>query len=193
MDKKKIIVSLATIGATAALLVGATFAYFSAKDTSTGNTLKTGTLTINITDQNADSDFQSEVLGTNWQPGETRLVNFDVKNTGTLPVNLRGFATGTWGYSSLDSQNKVKVTKVEAWNGTAFTTLLSNSSGIPGYFYYSGNGTDASLYEVAAGGRAQLQLSVELDSTAGNDFQGGYTFTATLQAEGKQINAPTWP
>lgn len=186
MDKKKVIGSLVTAGAAAALLIGATFAYFSAKDTSTGNTLGTGTLTIDILDQNADTDFASEALGTNWQPGETRLVNFDVKNTGTLPVNLRGFATGTWGYTSLDNQNMVKVTKVEAWNGSDWTTLLS-SSGITGYFYYSPNGSNASLYEVAAGGRAQLQLSVTLDPLAGNDFQTK-TFTATLQAEGKQIN-----
>jgi predicted ribosomally synthesized peptide with SipW-like signal peptide len=192
MDKKKVLVSLVTMGAAAALLVGATFAYFSAKDTSTGNTFGTGILKISITGQNSDSGFQNQSLGTNWQPGETRLVNFDVKNTGSLPVNLRGFATGTWGYTSLDSQNMVKVTKVEAWNGAGWTTLVDSAPGITGYFYYSPNGTDASLYEVAAGGRAQLQLSVTLDSSAGDGFQG-QTFTATLQVEGKQTNATTWP
>lgn len=186
---KRIVGSVATIGAAGALLIGATFAYFSATDTSTGNTLSTGTLTVNITDQNADTDFQSESLGSNWQPGEEKLVNFDVKNTGSLPVNLRGFATGTWGNSSLDSQNKVYVTKVERWNGASWETLASGV--ITGYFYYSPNGTNAALFTVNGGDRAQLQLTVKLDETAGNDFQG-QTFTATLQAEAKQTNAPSF-
>jgi len=183
----KILLSVASIAAAAALVIGATFAFFSDTETSTGNTLGTGTLTIDILDQNADSDFGSETLGTNWQPGEERLVNFDVKNTGSLPINLRGFATGSWNFSP-SAGDKVSVTKVEAWNGSSWSTLATGP--VTGYFYYSPDGTNNSLYEVAAGDRAQLQLTVELDSSAGDEFQGR-TFTATLQAEGKQTNDST--
>ncbi len=189
----RIVTSILTIGSAGALLVGATFAFFSATSTSTGNTFSTGTLNVSITDQNADTAFQNESLGTNWQPGEERPVKFDVKNTGSLPVNIRGFATGTWGNPSLDSQNKVKVTKVERWNGSSWETLMSNPSGITGYFYYSPTGTNTSLFAVSGGSRAQLQLTVKLDETAGNDF-AGKTFTASLQAEAKQVNdSVSWP
>jgi len=190
MDKKKIVVSLATMGAAGALLVGATFAYFSATGNSTGNHISTGILTLSITDQNADTAFQSEDLGTNWQPGEERLVNFDVKNTGNLPMNIRGFATGSWNFTPPAGGDKVSVTKVEAWNGLGWSSL--GTGPFTGYFYYSSTGTNAGLWAVNAGDRAQLQLTLKLDETAGNEFQNK-TFTATLQAEGKQINDPTWP
>jgi predicted ribosomally synthesized peptide with SipW-like signal peptide len=186
---KRIVSSALTIGTAGALLVGATFAYFSATDTSTGNTLSTGTLNLSITDQNADTDFQTENLGTNWQPGEERLVNFDVKNTGSLPINIRGFATGTWGVSALDVQNLVKVTKVERWDGVAWDEIIANPSGITGYFYDTDNGlVGGTAFNIPAGGRSQFQLTVVLDSSAGNDFQA-QTFTASLQAEAKQTNA----
>ncbi len=188
---RKIVTSVLSIGTAGALLVGATFAFFSATDTSTNNTITTGTLNLSITDQNADTDFESEALGSNWQPGESKLVNFDVKNTGTLPINIRGFATGAWSLGSLDPQNKVKVTDVARWNGTSFVSILNVPSGITGYFYDTNDGLSTGTpFVLNTGDRAQYQLTVELDSTAGNDFQG-QTFTASLQAEAKQTNA-TW-
>lgn len=187
---RKIVTSVLSIGAAGALLVGATFAFFSATDTSTGNTLTTGNLTLNIQDQNLDSDFQDETLGTNWQPGEERLVNFDVKNTGSLPMNIRGFATGSWNFSP-SAGDKVTVTKVEAWNGSSWSTLATGP--VTGYFYYSPTGTNTGLYIVNGGDKAQIQITVKLDESAGDEFQGK-TFTAALQAEGKQTNdTTTWP
>ena len=105
-------------------------------------------------------------------------------------MNIRGFATGTWGFPDLDSQNKVSVTKVEAWIGSGWSTLATGT--ITGYFYYSPNGTDSALYVVNGGERAQLQISVKLADDASNLFQGK-TFTTTLQAEGKQTNSSVWP
>lgn len=186
---KRLVTSGLTIAASGALLVGATFAFFSATDTSTGNTLATGTLDLNITDQNSDDDFQDQVLGANWQPGEERLVNFDVKNTGTLPMNIRGFATGSWNFTP-SAGDKVSVTKVEAWNGSSWSSL--GTGPFTGYFYYSPSATDTALYVVNGGDRAQLQVTVKLDETAGDEFQGK-TFTTTLQAEAKQTNSSVWP
>ncbi len=191
MINSKILLSAASIAAAGALVVGATFAYFSDTETSTANVFATGTLLLDITDQNSNDPFVSENLGTNWQPGEERLVNFDVKNTGTLPINIRGFATGTWGSASLDTQNLVKVTQVARWNGATFAPIITNLAGITGYFYDTNNGlVGGTPFVLNNGDRAQYQLTVVLDSLAGNDFQGK-TFTATLQAEGKQTNA-TW-
>ena len=191
MFNSKILLSVASIAVAAALLVGATFAYFSDSATSTGNTLTAGTLDIEITDQNSDDLFLDEVLVTNWAPGEQKFVNFDVKNFGSLPINLRGFATGTWGIgnSGLDSQNMVKVVQVERWDGSTWANMLANTAGITGYFYWSPDGTNTALYTLNAGDRAQLRLTVEFDAGAGNDFQG-QTFTASLQANAKQTNAP---
>ena len=190
MMNKKIALSLLSIASALVIVGGATFAFFSDTKTSTENTFAAGTLEVNITDQNADTLFESEAIVSNWAPGDQSFVNFDVKNVGTLPVNLRGFATGTWGDSGLDSQNMVKVIQVERWDGSNWVNILSNSSGITGYFYWSPNGTNTALYTVTSGDRAQLRLTVEFDPDAGDDFQN-QTFTSSLQVEAKQTNDNT--
>ena len=190
MINKKIALSLLSIASALVIVGGATFAFFSDTKTSTENTFAAGTLEVNITDQNADTLFESEAIVSNWAPGDQSFVNFDVKNVGSLPVNLRGFATGTWGDSGLDSQNMVKVIQVERWDGSNWVNILSNSSGITGYFYWSPDGTNTALYTVDSGDRAQLRLTVEFDPDAGDDFQN-QTFTSSLQVEAKQTNDNT--
>jgi len=186
----RILLGAASILAAIALITGATFAFFSDTETSTGNTFASGTLDVSITDQNSDDLFQGEAVVSDWKPGNQTFVNFDVKNVGSLPVNLRGFAAGTWNVPALDSQNMVKVVQVERWDGSSWANILSNPSGITGYFYWSPNGNNSALYTVNAGDRAQLRLTVEFDPDAGNDFQG-QTFTSSLQVEAKQINDST--
>jgi len=189
----RIALSVATIAAASALIVGATFAYFSDNATSNGNVLASGTLTVEITDQNANTPFAGEAIISNWAPGDDALVNFDVKNTGSIPANIRGFATGTWGVPELDDQNMVKVTKVERWNGASWEELASSPPDITGLFYYSPDGTNTALLAVNAGDRAQFQLTVEFDEDAGNDFQT-QSFTSSLQVEAKQTNdLVSWP
>ena len=190
MINKKIALSLLSIASALVIVGGATFAFFSDTKTSTENTFAAGTLEVSITDQNADTLFESEAIVSNWAPGDQSFVNFDVKNVGSLPVNLRGFATGTWGDSGLDSQDMVKVIQVERWDGSNWVNILSNSSGITGYFYWSPDGTNTALYTVDSGDRAQLRLTVEFDPDAGDDFQN-QTFTSSLQVEAKQTNDNT--
>lgn len=192
MLNKRIATGLMSIAGAFAIAGGATFAYFTDTETSTGNTFATGTLNISLVDQNKNSEFSAESIIKGWAPGEDAEVNFDVRNTGSLPVHIRGNAFGTWGEEVLDNANVVKVTKVERWNGSAWETLRSNSNGIVGDFYYSPNGGNANHYVVEPNSRAQLRLTVKLDGSANNDFQGK-TFTSTLQVEAKQTtNGATW-
>jgi len=190
MINGKIIMSGISIIASLVLLSGATLAYFTANASSEGNTFAAGEMNIDIRDQNLNTAFVNELLATGWQPGDETLVEFDVRNRGTLPINLSGLATGTWGQSELDSQDKVKVVKVERWNGSSWETLKNDSGGISGVFYYTSNGNPGGTqFAVAPGERAQLRLTVKFVETAGNDFQGK-TFTATIQIAGKQVGAP---
>lgn len=190
---KKILISLLVVGVVSFAAVKATGAFFSDTENSTNNKFTAGTLSVKVLDQNGDTEFASENLKSNWQPGEEVLVNFDVKNDGNVPVQLRGFATGTWNNPDLDVQNKVKVTKVERFNG-AWQEVMSNSAGITGFFYYALNGLDLGpFYDLAPGDRAQLQLTVKLDETAGNDFQTG-VFTSNIQVQARQTTVgATWP
>src|SRR3989339_1504122 len=153
---KKIIISLAIVLAVGAIVTAATTAYFSDTETSTGNTFTAGTLTLDVLNQNETTPLNVAV--TNWAPGDEALVNFDVLNSGSLPMNIRGFAAGSWNFTP-EYPDKVKVTKVERWND-GWVTLASDSNGITGWFYYSPNGQDANLYTIDAGQKAQLQLTV---------------------------------
>lgn len=179
-----------SIVASLALMAGATFAFFTSQANSTGNVFNAGTLAVNVLDQNQDTVFASETLASGWVPGDQTLVNFDVKNTGTVPVNFSGFAAGTWGNPTLDALNKVRVIKVERWNGSGWETLVSNPLGITGNFYYTSDGTTIGTpFVLNPGDRAQLQITVEFDPTADDQFQGA-TFTSQIQVNAKQTNAP---
>ena len=181
---KKILISLGIIGIAAVAVVGATGAYFSDVKTSADNTFTAGTLTISI-DQTMET---INPVISNWAPGDTELVRFNVDNTGSLPVNLRGFANGTWNNSTL-VDTLVKVTKVEYYNAAGnWVTIIANTAGLMGKYYYSSNGTNSGLYELAGGATEQFRLSVYFDSAADNAYQGK-TYTASLTMEAKQTGA----
>lgn len=173
-----------------ALTTGATFAFFTDSAQSSNNALTTGTLSVAL-DQSAGI-FQNSTTITNWQPGEQRFVRFDAVNDGSLPVNLRSFATGTWNNGTLDP-TKVKVVNVEFWNGSGWQSIMSNPLGITGLVYYSPNGLEASLFELAASSREEFRLTVELDGSAGNTYQNAI-FNATVTVHAKQVTpGSTWP
>ena len=77
--------SLTMIVAVGAVVVGATGAYFSDVETSTGNTFTAGTIDIAIDDQNPWSTSYN--IG-DLKPCETGYINFDIKNVGMNPVNV---------------------------------------------------------------------------------------------------------
>jgi len=73
------------IAAVAAIAIGATTAYFSDTETSTGNTFSAGTIDIAIDGQNPwTENYQIGDL----KPGETGYINFDIRNVGQNPVNV---------------------------------------------------------------------------------------------------------
>lgn len=82
---KKIIMSLAMIAAVGAIVVGATRAYFSDTETSTGNTFTAGTIDIAIDGENPW--IESYDIG-DLKPCETGYINFDITNVGMNPVNV---------------------------------------------------------------------------------------------------------
>jgi len=184
----RIITSVAIIIAVAAVAVGATTAYFTSSDTTSNNTFTAGTLEISL-----DQTMQtiSPVIS-NWAPGQETSVRFNVDNTGSLPVHLRAFALGSWNEAALDD-DMVKVIKAEYYkeSSSSWVTIKSDSNGLADYIYYSPDGTDSALWELAGGATEQIKLSVLFDSAADNAYQGK-TYTAAITVEAKQTNAPSW-
>lgn len=188
---KNITKSLAIIAVVVLGVAGATYAYFT-KQGQVAGAVATGTIDLAITNQNSNAafSFQMEKLA----PGEERLLNLDIKNTGTLPEYLRGAIIGRWEWNSLHNNANdalVSIVKVERWNGSSWQTLVG-SGPVTGVFYYSPNGNESSLYAVNPGEKAQLQLTVKLSGAAGNEFQGK-NYNATIQVGAKQTTAEaTW-
>lgn len=184
MITKKIAISLLSIVTALTLTGGATYAFFSDSATSGNNAFATGTLNINI-DQSGGI-FENSTPITGWQPGEERFVRFDITNDGSLPVILRAAATGTWDIGALDA-TKVQVVKVEFWNGSAWQQIAAAAEGLTGFVYYSPDGTNLHLFTLAGGARKEFRLTVKLDESADDAYQGR-TFNASITAEARQTN-----
>ncbi len=185
--------SLIVIVAAAAVVGGGTYSFFSTTDTASGNTITAGTLSIDILNQNDVTPLDFDITGI--LPGETRLVNFDVKNTSTTDIHLRGAAFGAWDNSgstiTSPDNSLIEVAKVEHWNGASWAQI-STTDPVTGIFYYSLDGTDTNLIPVPAGDKAQFQLTVRLKTTAGDDYQGE-VYNASIVAQGRQATATSWP
>jgi len=82
---KKVLISLSIIAVAAAIVIGATTAYFSDTETSTGNTFTAGTIDIAINNENPWT--HSYNIG-ELKPGEIGYINFDISNVGQNPVNI---------------------------------------------------------------------------------------------------------
>jgi predicted ribosomally synthesized peptide with SipW-like signal peptide len=192
MINRKIAISAISIFASLALMAGATYAYFTGTATSSTNTFTAGTLKISI-------DQRMQIINpviSNWAPGNETQVRFDVNNTGTLPVNLRGYALGHWtgDFPQITPDpTLVKITRVEYYNEglSSWITLFTSPTGITGYFFYSPDGTNNNLYELAGGATEQLRLTVLFDSASDNNYQD-HSYDATITVDAKQLNAPTF-
>jgi predicted ribosomally synthesized peptide with SipW-like signal peptide len=79
---KKVLISLSIIGAVAAIAIGATVAYLSDTETSTGNTFTAGTLDLKVGGKD-DTEVVHIVLD-NIKPGWSREYRWTIKNAGTL-------------------------------------------------------------------------------------------------------------
>lgn len=82
---KKIAISLGIIGVVAAIVIGATTAYFSDTETSKGNTFSTGVIDITI---DPGEKWSEGWTIDDMKPCETGYINFVIHNPGDNPVNV---------------------------------------------------------------------------------------------------------
>ena len=84
---KRILLSIMTIALVSGAAFGATRAYFTDEEKSTGNTFSTGTIDIAVDGQNPwsrEGGYKLEDM----KPSQTDYIDFVVHNVGTNPVNL---------------------------------------------------------------------------------------------------------
>lgn len=91
----RIAISLASIAAAGALVVGGTFAFFSDTSSSNSNEFRSGTLDLTVADNNepfANSVTTSFQTPTNWAPGQKHVDFICFKNNGTVDIEQVLFA-----------------------------------------------------------------------------------------------------
>lgn len=117
----RIAISLASIVTAGALVAGGTFAFFSSSASSTDNKFTSGTLNLNVRDNNEDfgsAVTASTVSPTNWAPGESFESYICFKNNGTIPIEEIIFNTTATG-GNTDFTNNIIAKKVELGPATA--------------------------------------------------------------------------
>lgn len=195
----KILLSGATAVAAAALIVGATFAYFSDQGTSSENVFSTGTLILKLTDANeTDQDsvtasFGSNTLVPNSCTGDQTLT---LKNTGTVAANhaevrVANVVTDTNNDADPDMDTFLRINTL-TYDGGDVTSQIpdANSNGfedLADWKATAGALDSLSLTNLNVG--HPLVLDVCFDSLAGNTIQGDSvtsTFTVDLNQDASQ-------
>ena len=118
---KRLVTSGLTIAASGALLVGATFAFFSDTATSNNNQFSSGTLDLHVRDN--DQGFQDNVTAstvspTNWAPGESFESYVCFRNNGNIDIEEILFAMSAGGGNAA-FRNAVIADKVELGSASA--------------------------------------------------------------------------
>lgn len=183
---KKILLSLATIGVVGAIVAGATSAYFSDTEISTGNTFTAGTIAISLAD---NASWSTGYQMPNLMPGESGNVNLKVTNTGTNPESLTKklydfVQTGT--VDEYKIQDKVlytlavevyKADNTKIWWQTIY-------SGVKLTDVYDGT-KSVDLGTLPVGGYMLINQNYKLDEITGNEYQN-HGFTFKMEVVGNQ-------
>lgn len=163
----------------------ATKAYFTASADSPENIFTSGTLDLSI--------VQDSVLTvTNWKPGEEYTLEFNVENTGSLPIYLKGFLGGNWSNEALD-KNVFKIVSLSQMIDGNWVNLTQNGVQIDEEFFVSADGTENTLLNLNPGEVKGLRVVVKLSENVSDEYQN-QSFSTSLHMAGKQVsNGTSWP
>ena len=158
--KHTLLSSIAAIFVCAAMLIGTTFAWFTDTASTAVNKIQSGTLKVDIVNENDVSIKDQTIKFVNkqgsedilWEPGVTfKTTGFKIKNIGKLALKYKLVLNGVTGSNKLLEVIKFSVVKAD---GTAVNLDT-----------FEGN--------IKAGETAgeTLYIQGEMDKTAGNDYQ----------------------
>ena len=167
-NKNLVTTSIISVALCGALLVGSSFAWFTDKVESTGNTIKSGELEITATNDSGnvlDANNPMFVAVDKAEPGWSDYATVNVENTGTLAADVKAtftvkgeLAPAMW-YSFDDGLTKTAMT-----NGGTF---------------------EVQEQQILENAKADIEITYGMYTTAGNDYQNK-TLTMDLSIDAKQ-------
>jgi predicted ribosomally synthesized peptide with SipW-like signal peptide len=193
---RKVLFSLAAVGAAASIAGLATFASFTST-TSASQSITSGTVTIALGATGASTN-RLTVNASGVVPGDTMQRSFDLANSGNqdlASVTLTTSATTTTALDT-DSSNGLQMTIdrcsaawTESGSSPAFTYTCSGSTStvLSSRAIIGSNLSLSNLTVTTAGTTDHLRVTLSLPSSAGNSLQGltstvQYSFTGTQRA-----------
>ena len=202
---KKIVKSVLMIGAVLTMVGGATFAWFSDKEVSSGNILAAGTIDIAVDDENPWIKTYDDTLK-DMKPSQVRWVEFDIKNVGGNPaviwkhLKVTGTSTGKESEPECTDQGGIwdstnekcdwpsgKSDKNDIYNVITYDMEVDGDVLINGDWHVK-MGEIESLWvplgRLNAGDTMTVKQSYHIQDDAGNEYQGDdMTFDIELYAE----------
>jgi predicted ribosomally synthesized peptide with SipW-like signal peptide len=199
--KRSILMSLLVIGAVAALIGGATIAYFSSSET-VGVSSTAGTMNLQVSKDGGtnwyDGDTMSWSTPAGWAPGDTATIEVAVRNMGSSGALMLGVGGENLG-GTLNLVDVIQITDIDAteytyndWMGAPMSywgnagppgsKMDANADGVVTLREFVNWPYSARFYEGALpttdyldgnGSEAKrFKISLEFDPTAGNEYQG---------------------
>lgn len=170
MSRKKIVMTVAAaalLGVVGAAGMSSTTANFTASDTGSVK-VDTATLTVELSDTANTGTFKLDYP--NLAPGETKVDQFTVKNTGSVAADVKIGAPFPGLQANIGQANPNKLTvAIDGYQAVAPVTSVGNS---------------ITLGSLAPGQSRTYTVRVGLDGSAGNEWQGktlSTNVTVTLQ------------
>lgn len=192
----KILMSLLTIVLVSASAIGATRAYFTDSETSSGNTFSVGTLNVVIDGDGSSSSPYFNV--SNMKPGDSAYSCLQVKNDGSVGMLFRAYVADVTDSLNLASQLDVTVTlrppacdipseynaygpvNLPIWSGK-LADLINNGSLLNNISAaFNSDGILEPDYAAVYG------VNVSMPEETGNTYQGA-VFTGSLKVDATQF------
>ena len=174
---KRILISLAVIGAVAVIAVGGTIAYFSDTETSTGNTFTAGTIDISVDNMNP---WNHSFALADMKPSYTDYINFEIQNTGSDPnpvdvwkkITVTNETTGVESEPECTDQNGVwdNTAKACDWDGSG--TMYVDKNDLSSVIWYD---LSVEVYNIQGAKIWWQTLYLDSDHKTIDDVYGGVT------------------
>lgn len=177
--KRMIITGLLVVLLGLTVGVGAVVAYFSSTSQTDFNRIHTGRLDIWVTQPEALAEAQ-------WIPGESRVIEWEVLNSGTVDAYIKGKLDVTWDAVELDP-SVVMIEDVEYFDGTTWQSLSDTTLRSGDEFLYSSDGSESGLIAFPEG-TIPFRMTITLDPLVGNEYQNA-GFAGQIKMIGRQTTS----
>ncbi len=146
------------------ILVGIVYAYFTSQDVSADLVFKTGSLKIDLVDP-------SQLEFSNLKPGDEQVVEYSVKNTGSMPIYLKGKFTGGFVDEGLDNTKLAPVELKYRLNDGDWQTLVTDGPVLNAEYFYSHDDTAENLVALEPDQTLNWQVKFKFAPDVDDSFQ----------------------